>query len=129
MNSFASNTLFPLFFRRDRSAAKPPAERNGDVLEELPDREQLLTLSDKLRKKERDLEALRLELAEWERLLSAREDYLRTSEKNLSRPGRPSLEQREAALVRRLREVKEREKVIDRQMALLNLCSRARRAG
>lgn len=116
MNSRIRNRLYGTFFRNPEEPA--PAPGASDVIEEEElDSERLLAPSARLRKKERELEDLRIELAEWERLLSAREDYLRTCEANVARPGRLSLEQREAALTRRLREVKERELLAEQQLA------------
>lgn len=116
MNTTFRERFCPSFLRSpvEPTGAPPKANVIGD---DPPEMERLLVLSARLRKKERELEDLRLELAEWERLLSAREDYLRTCEANVARPGRLSLEQREAALARRLREVKERERLVELQLA------------
>ncbi|MCC5841446.1 MAG: hypothetical protein JJT96_15125 [Opitutales bacterium] len=116
MNSIIRNRLYAAFSRTPEEASPVPEAADG-IEEQQLDTDRLLVLSARLRKKERDLENLRIELAEWERLLSAREDYLRTCEANVARPGRLSLEQREAALTRRLREVKERELLVEQQLA------------
>ena len=94
MNSRIRNRLYGTFFRNPEEPT--PAPGASDVIEEEElGSERLLALSARLRKKERELEDLRIELAEWERLLSAREDYLRTCEANVARPGggggRPTL--------------------------------------
>ena len=79
MNSRIRNRLYGTFFRNPEEPT--PAPGASDVIEEEElGSERLLALSARLRKKERELEDLRIELAEWERLLSAREDYLRTCE-------------------------------------------------